>query len=269
MNYTIFDSIAIVVIIFFAYKGYKKGLITETFKILGVVVGMMLAFRLTTRAAAWVASVYPRAKGADKILGFVLVFLITLIIFMIIAKFVKYFLKEILAEWLDKPGGALFGGIKGLLIITVFLPIFLFLPDSIPLAKNTRENSFIFKHFQGVAPKIYDSVLKILPNSKSFNEILEDSFSGIGGSTDYGKGLFDQETLKQLQNLNKDPLQDQDVQSTLEKYQKQLSGYPKKVGQTDLNQLKNLNKGELHHKAVQSALEKYQKQLNISSKEKK
>ena len=201
MNLTVFDIAALAVIAVFAFIGLRKGLIAEVFKILGIIVGITLALQYTSQVAAIVHNFAALGPKVEKALAFVLVLLLTIAVFIYLARIAKAIFRVALMGWLDKSGGLLIGGFKGALIISAFLPLFAFLPNSIDFVKETKLDSIIYKYLQGFAPKVYDTIGKAIPGSESFAAKIKDAFPTAGTFDKIKAGEIDQDQINMFQQF--------------------------------------------------------------------
>jgi len=188
MNANMIDIIALALVAFFMYKGMNKGLVAEVFKILGVIIGFMLAIQNIQTGSAIVRSFISTNDQVEKVLGFILIFIIVMGVTMLLANFVNSFLNLVLLGWIDKTGGVLFGGLKGALIISSILSVLAFLPDSVASVKDLRYDSLAYTHLRGFAPKVYDFIFKIVPGSDSFAGKLKEVFPMVGSLPGFGEG---------------------------------------------------------------------------------
>lgn len=201
MSVSTFDIVALAAIGFFAFNGFRKGLIIEVFKILGVITGLLLAMQYMRAAAALLHSLFPLTQQVENVIGFILIFILTMVVFMTLARFVKYVFKVVLMGWLDRSGGILLGGIKGALIVSAFLPLLLFLPDTIAFVKDTREHSLAYRYLRGFAPRVYDTLGQVIPGSKSFTEKIMDSLPAAKSLGNLGSGQVDTQALNQAKQV--------------------------------------------------------------------
>jgi membrane protein required for colicin V production len=245
MTFTMFDIIAIIVIIFFALNGFRKGLIIEIFKLTGIIVGFVIALQYIDKSSLLIHSYFPLDEKIEKALGFIFIFIFTLIIFILFGKFTKFILKIALMGWLDRTGGFLFGGFKGILIASAILSIICVLPDSVLFVKNTKNNSILSPYIQNLSPKIYNTISAIFPESKSFTdkikELIPDSSMFTDLESKKKNGLLDKindlsktndkEMLKDIKNQFKN-LKDNEsfnmkkldeAKDMINKYHEQLS----------------------------------------------
>lgn len=117
------DIIIAIPLVFFLFKGWKRGAINEVFTLAGIIVGARLAARLATAAAGWL---HIDGKGA-VLAGFLIVFAAAVVGAYFLGKAVEGFLKLVKANWLNRLVGALGGLACGLCILAVLLNFILFI----------------------------------------------------------------------------------------------------------------------------------------------
>lgn len=197
---TALDIVAAGVIAFFAFSGFRKGLIAEIMKLVGVILGLVLGLHFMEPVGRIIHGFIPLQPAAENALGFLGVLVATIIVTLMISNRVRSVAKMAMLGWLDRSGGIVFGGLKGALIISAVLPLLLILPDKITFVKDSRDHSLTFKYLNGFAPKVYDSIARVIPGSKSFATQLQDSFPSLGsmGSMFGGENV---NAVKQLQNF--------------------------------------------------------------------
>ncbi len=113
---TWFDYTAIAIVVLSALLGWWRGLVYEVLSLLGWVAAYLVA-RLF---AANVAPLLPAGLGAEAvrmITAFTLLFVTTLIISGIVAWMLSKLVKWVGLEWLDGLLGALFGVLRGVLVV--------------------------------------------------------------------------------------------------------------------------------------------------------
>lgn len=249
MNLTVFDIAALAVIGVFAFIGLRKGLIAEVFKILGIIVGITLALQYTSRVAAVIHNFATLGPKVEKALAFVLILLLTIAVFIYLARIAKVLFRVALMGWIDKSAGLLLGGLKGALIISAFLPLFAFLPNSIAFVNDTKRDSIIFKHLQTFAPVVYDTIGKAIPGSESFAAKLKDAFPSAGTFDKMRTGQIDQDQINMFQKF-----MGSDESAILKELQKQL-GDNAKIEDIKFNDI-NLDIGD--KEKAQKILDQYQ-----------
>ncbi len=254
MDLTVFDIIAVAVIGLFAFLGFRKGLVSEVFKILGVVTGIILAIQNIEKGAAVIHGMAKLDPRIEKVLAFIAILLVTIIVFIFLAKVAKTIFKMALMGWLDRSGGLAFGGLKGALIISAVLPLFAFLPDKIDFVKETKRDSIIYKYLNGFAPKVYDTIGQMIPGSKSFADQFKDAFPSAGALDKLNSGDFEIDDLNMIQNFMGD--ENSEMLKTLQK----------QLGDMDVQQM---DLKTASPKEVEELLEKYTKDGDKKKRKKK
>lgn len=104
----ILDVILLAPLLFGAYKGFSKGLITELASLLALILGSLIATKFMHVVEQWLA---PYVGPADwlPLLAFIVLFIAVVIGVYTIGKVIKKIVSTILLGPLDKVGGAVFG----------------------------------------------------------------------------------------------------------------------------------------------------------------
>ena len=161
------DIVILIIIGVFGIKGLFKGLISEVFGILGLILGYLLAFQYYELGAKALEYIGVSKNIADKA-GFVVAFLAIYIIIFIIGMLLRKIFKKIQLGWLDKTGGFFFGAIKAAVILSVILS---FIISSIPPNAKFRKDlkkSTVTKYVMILTPYVFDALNKI-PKVKKNN----------------------------------------------------------------------------------------------------
>lgn len=177
MSLHIFDIIVLIVIGFFVFRGLSHGLIEELLKLVGIIVAIILAIRLMAPGAVLLSQVVNAEPEKLGFVSFLIIFVLIMIGFRVLAKILKGIFKFAMLGWLDKLGGGAFGALKGALLMSALVWLLLFLPvDS--YTNDLRDNSISFGKLETFAPKVYDTLMHLIPGSISFQEKIESFISG-------------------------------------------------------------------------------------------
>ena len=98
----ILDIIAIIPILWGAFKGFKNGLITEGGTIIGLVLGIWAAMHLSENLTKYIQEYTSISPEYQQIAAFAGTFIIVLIFCFIITRILIRFCKSINILWLDK-----------------------------------------------------------------------------------------------------------------------------------------------------------------------
>ncbi len=132
-----FDMLIIAILAFCVIRGVFRGLIKEMSSIIGVLAGFYAAYsyymviaRLLSR---WISS-----ATYLNILSFLIIFCMVFFVVSILGVVIKYVLDIAFMGWFDRVCGAVFGIMKGVLIVSVLLIVFTaFLPKNNSFVKNS------------------------------------------------------------------------------------------------------------------------------------
>ncbi len=188
MNYL--DIIILSVVIFFFIKGLFRGFFQEVFGLVGIVVALILATKYMSDLAAWLDNWVSIPPAFTTLLGFLLIFFCIIFLSHLTAHLLQRIFKYSFLGWLEKIGGGVVGFLKGATIISLLILFSSKLPYIERLIPGTKE-SILYEPTQRFAPKIYNFIMEIIPDSKSFDTELKESFENFSS----------QELIKNTQDL--------------------------------------------------------------------
>lgn len=132
-----FDILIVVILSYGLIGGIFRGLVKEVSSIIGVAGGFVAAYLYYGTLAGWLTGLVSN-PAYRYILAFLLIFCSVVIVVNVIAIVLKYLLNLVFLGWLDRLGGAGFGLVKGVLIVSVlFMVLTAFLPKGAPLIKDS------------------------------------------------------------------------------------------------------------------------------------
>ena len=139
----LFDIIVIVILGYCLIRGVFRGLVKELSSIVGVFGGFYAAYTyypvLAKPLSKWIAN-----AGYLNILSFLIIFCGVFIIISILGIIINYLLKIVFLGWLDRVSGAMFGAMKGILIVSVLLiALTAFLPKGTPVIKDSLLSPYV------------------------------------------------------------------------------------------------------------------------------
>lgn len=158
------DWLSLLILVFVgltAIGGLRQGLVRQVLGLAGLVAAVVLAFQYYEQAGTFILDYFVVSRAVANILGFaaicVAVGIAVTISEWIWGRLVRY----TPVSWLDAAGGALFGLVKGAVIVAVVLLVLYALP-----VKGVREiidGSSIAREFLDASPIIYGKIEQILP----------------------------------------------------------------------------------------------------------
>lgn len=161
------DIIILILIILPAIFGLKKGLIKSVFSYAAIVAGIILAVKFNSGFVLILKPIIKDPKLAQLITFVLMILTVYLLGIFIASKISKL---NFVSETIDKVGGFLFGGLKGVLFVSILL--LLFASYSI-LPKTQMSGSFLYPYVSQAAPSTYNLIKDVFPyNKKDFNDVL-------------------------------------------------------------------------------------------------
>ena len=171
-----FIDVAYIILIAIAcYKGLRKGFIVAVFSVLGFIIGIAGALKLSAIVAVKLAAHTGAAKWLPAV-SFLLVFLAVAFIVNVVGKVIQKTFETVMLGWINRLAGvALF-----ILLYSIIYSVFLFYAVQLHFIKpDTVSQSFIYPVLQPLAPKIINLVGSFVPWFKNMFTELEGFFVNI------------------------------------------------------------------------------------------
>lgn len=129
------DILILVVLGIFLLKGVLRGLLREVCSLLGLALGVLLAFYLHLPLSQWMLDAFGWPSQLCVVLSFALIFLLTLLVFAVIGYVLHRFVKLVLLGGVNRALGALFGLMQGVIVLALIL----FALNMAELPRNLRQ----------------------------------------------------------------------------------------------------------------------------------
>lgn len=115
------DVLIAIPLLWGAYKGFKRGLIFEIFMLVGLILGLYIAFKFSSLINGLVGKMVDANSAVIPYLSFIIVFAAILLIMILFAKLLENILKISSLNVLNQVAGAVLGIIKFALVVSVIL----------------------------------------------------------------------------------------------------------------------------------------------------
>lgn len=149
---TLLDYIVLIPLCWFAFLGFRKGLIYELTSILALILGVWASYRFSDSIALWLPDM-PFAKQ----ISFTLTFFIVLFLVHLAGKLMCKVVKLVIPGVVDHVFGLLFGAGKVILVCSVlFYLIEMIDPHEIIIRKDTKEKSLVYEYLKTIVPHALD-----------------------------------------------------------------------------------------------------------------
>lgn len=158
----VLDILIAIPLIFFFYKGWKRGLIFELAALAGIIAGCWAAVHLSTFVADWLD-----IKGEGTVLiAFIITFIAVVIGAFFLGKAAEGILKMVKAHGLNKLLGAVFGLAKCFCVVAVLLNFIVMVDSHQKLVTPTiKERSSLYKPAVKVGNRL-TATLKVYVDAK-------------------------------------------------------------------------------------------------------
>ena len=156
MTVNLLDIIIIIPLLYFAWNGYKKGFVIELASLAALVLGLYMAFYFSDFAAELLNDLFEIDQKYIAIIAFILTFIVVIFLVITAGKIVQKFLDILLLGVFNKLAGAVFGILKGALIISIVFFVFNYFKVSDYIIKlETKQKSLFYKPVEEIAPALY------------------------------------------------------------------------------------------------------------------
>ena len=160
------DYIVLILLCWFAFLGFRKGLIYELTSILALILGVWVAYRFSDSLAMWIPNM-PFAKQ----ISFALTFFIVILLVHLAGKLMCNVVKLVIPGIVDHVFGLLFGAGKVILICSVlFYLIDMIDPNEIIIKKETKEKSLVYEYIEPIVPHALDWEKNIYTENQEDNQ---------------------------------------------------------------------------------------------------
>ncbi|MEM6359566.1 MAG: CvpA family protein [Bacteroidota bacterium] len=169
---SVFDVVIIGLLVFGAFKGYRKGFLLEAVAILSFVLAIIGGFRLLH----WGMSVLDERFDINgellPYLSFILIFIVIVVGVNYIGRFLKKIIDMTLLGSVDNLAGAFLAVLKWAFGISIIL----WLSNSfgIDIQGNWTSDSILYPYLLSLAPRIVDIVSNVLPFASDLFDTIQD-----------------------------------------------------------------------------------------------
>ncbi|KUG26244.1 hypothetical protein ASZ90_003919 [hydrocarbon metagenome] len=152
MNYVDYTIIFLILIGFIL--GYKDGFIRKVIGVIGLVVGIVLAFQYSVVVGKFLSPIFDNEENLAEIIAGILIFLLVIFISSVIKRIIHP------ADKVNKFLNQLLGGFSGAVQMLFFISGFLLLLNLFKYpAEITREESLLFNTVYNVIPTTVDFII--------------------------------------------------------------------------------------------------------------
>lgn len=170
------DFLGVIILALSFFRGWRKGFVVALCSLLGVVLGMLAALKLSSALATWMMAQGWVTSAWAQIIAYVLLFLGVLWLVRIIAKAVETALKAAMLGLINRLLGALLYMFMGAFIWSSVLWIG---NRAHLIAPGTLAGSHTYEYFEPVAPGVFAHIGTVVPFAKDVFGNLSHFFDGV------------------------------------------------------------------------------------------
>lgn len=153
------DIFIAIILIWFGYKGFKKGLVFELVSIVALILGVYGGLKFSDTTAEYLDS-YVDSEYLN-VASFTVTFLVILLLVFAAGKVVEKIINMVALKMINKLLGAFFGVLKMVLVLGVVITIIESYDSKMNfIPKETKENSILYKPLLDVSGKILPEIEK-------------------------------------------------------------------------------------------------------------
>lgn len=157
MNYI--DLFIAVILIWFAYKGFTKGLIIELVSLIALGLGVYGGLKFSDIAADYITGNIETKY--IPIVSFSITFIVIVVLVYIIGKLIEKIVHLVALKLINKLAGAIFGMLKITLILSVLITIIESYDQKLGfIPKETKENSLLYSPLLEFSNKLLPEIEK-------------------------------------------------------------------------------------------------------------
>jgi len=170
------DLVFLILILLAVFKGLRNGLILAVFSLIGFIVGMALAVKLSTVATGYIGAAVNISERWLPLVAFILVFVAVVILVRLGASALQGVVEIAMLGWLNRLGGVVF---YALLYIFVFSLILFYLTQVHFIKPATEAASVTYQYIEPLGPKVINGLSAVVPLFKNMFTELEAFFGGV------------------------------------------------------------------------------------------
>jgi membrane protein required for colicin V production len=172
----VIDIVLLVMLVMAVIKGLQRGIIVAVFSLIGLIVGIAAALKLSVLVAGWLEDSTNISSRWLPAISFLLVFVVVVLLIRLVANLIEASVKLALLGWVNKIGGALLY----MIIYTLSYSVLLFFLVQLKLiSEKTIAESVTYTYVEPWGPVVINGIGKIIPLFKDMFTELENFFGKL------------------------------------------------------------------------------------------
>lgn len=162
------DIILLIILLFGAWSGYRKGLILEIVAILAFILAVIMGFKLLYVGMNIISSFYDGMGTFLPVAAFVFIFILVILVVNLLGKMLKKIIDWTPLGFMDNIAGSVLGVFKWALAMSVLL--WIGSSAGLEMPKSEVRNANIYPVVVELAPKVGAWIGMVFP---SFNDFMD------------------------------------------------------------------------------------------------
>ncbi len=167
----IVDIVILIILLFFLVSGIRRGLIRQVLQVVGIIAAFVGAFFLAHHLSTYLQGRFDLGYQISLVVSAVALFAGIIILFHLLGLAVRKMAQITLLGPLDRVGGAVFGLLKGTLLVSLLLVILLSIPLPTSVKDELASDPLVAVTYP-VLPVIFNLVVSHSPAGPYFEENL-------------------------------------------------------------------------------------------------
>jgi len=152
----VLDIILAIPILWFAYKGFSKGLIIELATLLALLLGIYVAIKFSDLTESYLINNLDFHGKYTHIIAFSLTFIGVVLLVNLVGRLVSKIADMVMLGWLNKLAGVVFGVLKAAFILSILIYIVNRLDVKEHLiTPELKQESKLYKPIEGLSLKVF------------------------------------------------------------------------------------------------------------------
>lgn len=149
------------------FLGFRRGIIAEILTLVGLVSAIFIAIFWYTELSLFLIKQFKWNQTLSNVLSFILIFLAVIIFFRLLENILSHITALLLLNWINNLGGAVFGLIRGTIIIGLILFLFNFIPLPLEIQYQIGQSTLAEFFLNGLVI-VYTTLKEWLPGHFQF-----------------------------------------------------------------------------------------------------
>jgi membrane protein required for colicin V production len=156
----IVDIVLILILLFGAYRGYQKGLLSEILSFLALIIAVISAFHLFHSGVEFLSTYFKESKLLP-FMAFIFIFIVVFVGILFLSKVLKKIINYTLLGIFDKYAGAILGACQ--IAFSVSMILWLCHNAHLDMPRQYTNGTFLYPNLISFAPKVVSWVSYVIP----------------------------------------------------------------------------------------------------------